>query len=372
MYVDEEEFQLTGDSYTWSGSSKYEFNLVTYCILEFIKKHDPNHFEFNNKTHTEFENGVGTKTSIPTQAYYAFNFRKAIYIWQINDDEYVNQISTNGSINLIRKHIDKWITDNNPLRHKNIYIQDEQGQFKVQFNTIPTTTFDDVIIDEKMKEEIHDNTIFQLKNMKQNNGIIFHGEPGTGKSATSKAIINAAITEGFSSCCIISYIKFTTFGAFLKKYLSPCVVIFEDVDSFAKDRESSNNAEISDFLQLISGISDDDSQIIYIATTNHLEKLDKAVADRPMRFNRKFEFKYPTNLEIDKLVDLYFKDFKLNNEQKALCYDLKFSGSHIKEIRRTAELMSLKNTTTIDSNFSDAVAKVKESFNAKPSGRLGF
>ena len=102
--------------------------------------------------------------------------------------------------------------------------------------------------------------------------------------------------------------------------------------------------------------------MIFIATTNYLDKLDKAVANRPVRFNRKYKIELPTNEQIAQLIELYF-----NKEIKELfaekCFNLSFTGAHIKEIKRTADLKISKNKKlTYKDVFMESLEMVKENF----------
>jgi len=64
------------------------------------------------------------------------------------------------------------------------------------------------------------------------------------------------------------------------RQLSPCVVVFEDLDSLITDRNRSF------FLNQLDGLSGNDGLLI-IGTTNHFERLDPALSTRPSRFDRK-------------------------------------------------------------------------------------
>ncbi|MBI5598954.1 MAG: ATP-binding protein, partial [Deltaproteobacteria bacterium] len=210
-----------------------------------------------------------------------------------------------------------------------------------------------------MKEDIYDNTIFHLKSIKGNNGIILHGDPGTGKSMICQAIINAALKEGYSTCFVTTRVNYAMLGEFLTTFFGRCIVIFEDIDSIGQDREHVLNSHLSDFLQFISGLYEREDGIVFIATTNYIEHLDRAITKRPVRFNRKFRIELPTDGEIGRLVALYFKDTRV---EPGLCCGKKFTGAHIKEIHRTAEMLSLKRGVPIAETYGDAVRFVERNF----------
>jgi transitional endoplasmic reticulum ATPase len=64
------------------------------------------------------------------------------------------------------------------------------------------------------------------------------------------------------------------------RQMSPCVVVFEDLDSLI------NDGNRSFFLNQLDGIEGNDGLLI-IATTNHFERLDPGLSSRPSRFDRK-------------------------------------------------------------------------------------
>jgi AAA+ superfamily predicted ATPase len=97
-----------------------------------------------------------------------------------------------------------------------------------------------------------------------------------------------------------------------------------------------------------------------VATTNYIEHLDAAIADRPMRFNRKYKFELPSPREIDMLVDLYFKECNISPVQKALCYN-----------KRSAKLLSHKRQKPISEVFDEAVQIVSQNFYI-PERKAGF
>lgn len=169
-----------------------------------------------------------------------------------------------------------------------------------------------------------------------------------------------------------TYVSYSLLNEFIEEFISPCIVIFEDIDSFAESRQAVNNSQIADFLQFINGIGDRTDKIVFVATTNHLDKLDAAVANRPVRFNRKFEFKFPNAEDLKKLVELYFdadiaeKYYDLYSKKVGTFY-----GAHIKETQRTARLLARKRKMEIKDVFEDAFKLVEANFSPTLK-KIGF
>lgn len=70
--------------------------------------------------------------------------------------------------------------------------------------------------------------------------------------------------------------------------MAPCLPIFEDIDSFITDKLRGY------FPNEVHGIEFMDG-VMMVGSTNHLEKLDPAIAKRPSRFDRKYHFRLPSH-----------------------------------------------------------------------------
>ena len=70
----------------------------------------------------------------------------------------------------------------------------------------------------------------------------------------------------------------------------PCVVVLEDLDSMI------DNKNRSFFLNELDGFHSN-TGVVVLATTNHPEKLDSSILDRPSRFDRKYYFQLPAEAE---------------------------------------------------------------------------
>jgi AAA+ superfamily predicted ATPase len=170
------------------------------------------------------------------------------------------------------------------------------------FQAIKNASFDNLILQGTLKEEIlsdlqrffSSHAVYQRYHLPWKRGILFIGTPGNGKTYTVKALINALnqpclYVKSFKSRGIDDDRNISMVFAKARK-AAPCLLILEDLDSLLTDENRSF------FLNELDGFASNDG-IVLLATTNHPEKLDPAILDRPSRFDRKYHFNLPALAE---------------------------------------------------------------------------
>lgn len=188
--------------------------------------------------------------------------------------------------------------------HKEVYVFDnvQWKKSKELFKSIEGASWDDVILEEEMKERlIHDvqsffdtRHVYQASKVAWKRGVILHGVPGNGKTVSVKALINslaqredsipALYVKSLDSCQGPKYSIQLIFQH--ARAMAPCLLVFEDLDSLVTPKTRSY------FLNEIDGLESNDG-ILMIGSTNYLERLDAAITKRPSRFDRKYHFKLP-------------------------------------------------------------------------------
>lgn len=185
--------------------------------------------------------------------------------------------------------------------------------------------------------------------LKTSSGIILHGEPGTGKTSFIRHIIGDLYGE--ATMFVVTAKGFnvgTLVGVYeLARELAPSIVLFEDLDLIAKDRDSGQFMGImNELLNLLDGHVQNVG-VVTIATTNYIAEIDKALTNRPGRFERKVEVSYPTIEERKAIFCAYLGD-SLNSLPKNFVNDLahqvdnNFTNDHLREIVAQAKLLSFR------------------------------
>lgn len=185
-------------------------------------------------------------------------------------------------------------------------------------------------------------------------GILLYGAPGCGKSATIQ-LCTKYLTESMGGIVInvTDGDQVEWYSKIINKLRQiepdrPLVVIFEDIDAIA----SEGNWTTSMILNLLDGIKQIDN-VVYIATTNHPEKLEDRITNRPSRFDRRYEIELP-NKEVRTAYiqnKLSKEDLKKINIEMWVKESDGFSLAHMREL--------VISVITMDNSFEDTIARLK-------------
>ncbi|RMZ67484.1 proteasome-activating nucleotidase [Pyrenophora seminiperda CCB06] len=189
--------------------------------------------------------------------------------------------------------------------HSEIFVFDDGywEKSKELWNAVSGSCWSDVILDPTKKQSLIDDVqgffdnreLYAAYGVPWKRGIILHGVPGNGKTVSIKALMNALYAREDAVPSL--YVKSLSTNCNTEQYAisqifkkarsqAPCLLVFEDLDSLVKDEIRSY------FLNEVDGLESNDG-ILMIGSTNHLNKLDPAIAKRPSRFDRKYHFKIP-------------------------------------------------------------------------------
>lgn len=149
---------------------------------------------------------------------------------------------------------------------------------------------------------------YKSKQINYKTGILLYGIPGTGKSSLVKAIASkynrsiCQINVGNLDKIVLSDVTAMINAEETEKY----IVLLEDIDTLTLKREDiqKNGGSYEDILNglmqfLDSNISPDN--VIFVATTNHIERLDEAML-RAGRFDLKVEVKPIVEKDIERFT----------------------------------------------------------------------
>ncbi len=212
----------------------------------------------------------------------------------------------------VMNELTEWASTNSIYRNKTVRVTFEQGppsRFgrEDQGNGLSLTFVqerqieDEEIILDDLTRSVLEHTVVDFHRRRAQlmelglpgkRGVLFYGPPGTGKTYTSAYLAHRLYDATKVIAAGKSLLRMADVCA-IASSLQPALVILEDVDLVFADREMApSTVLLGEFLDQLDGFASND-QIIFILTTNVLERVEAAIKDRPGRVSQCIYFGPP-------------------------------------------------------------------------------
>jgi L-lactate utilization protein LutC len=208
----------------------------------------------------------------------------------------------------------------NPFKNRVVLINRDLRTIR---SRLSDRSWDDIIPHQRAREEldfiaasIRDREMLKAEGLTIKRGLLLSGPPGDGKSTAIECFVNGIAGE--ATIIIVEAVEHIRAVYHLAQALAPAVVILEDLDLMTKSRQNPYASVAKDdvtgeLLQVLSGGSAY-SDIVTIATTNHPEAIDEALAKRAGRFDAHVRMGYPSDEEKQRILNLYLDRFGVNDD----------------------------------------------------------
>jgi len=260
-----------------------------------------------------------------------------------------------------RFHLTKGVLKNASFNAEMKFLKYDEKEWQ----DIILTETQKVKIDRNITKFVENIDFFKTKELPLSRGILITGPPGTGKTLLCNTIMSQ--TECTFIYITSDHVKHR--GDIMNMYslarsLSPTIIVVEDIDTLGTgDREDygGDHPLLGEFLNCLAGIQTNE-QVITIATTNYPQKLDKALIDRPGRFDVRLDFGLPDKELRKTIFKRYLRNIKYDKiDFKNLIKETEgMTGAYLKEIVILAYMEGLENNDYNDDFILDGSVLIEK------------
>ena len=165
-------------------------------------------------------------------------------------------------------------------------------------------------------DSVRNREMLKAEGLSIKRGLLLSGPPGDGKSTAIECFVNSVAGE--ATIIIVEAVDHIRAVYHLAQTLAPAVVILEDLDLMTRSRQNpyayaGKDDVTGELLQVLSGGSAY-ADIVTIATTNHPEAIDEALAKRAGRFDAHIRMGYPSDADKQRILELYLDRFGVTDD----------------------------------------------------------
>jgi hypothetical protein len=222
---------------------------------------------------------------------------------------------------------------------------------QINFHSLPRIERTDIILPEQVLRRVERHTIDfsrhidRLRSSQRHlkRGILLHGLPGTGKTL-SAMYLASQMPQRTTLLMTGAGMGSIETACNLARILEPSTVVLEDVDLIGtrRDRQMVDaNALLFELLNQMDGLAED-SDILFILTTNRPDILEPALASRPGRIDQAIEIPLPNAECRQRLFNLYSRGLRttVSNWQPLIERTEGASAAFIRELLRKAAIVA--------------------------------
>lgn len=285
-------------------------------------------------------------------------------------------------------YVRRLLDESNPFKNRVVLINRDLRTVRSRMSE---RSWKDIVPHEQVKAELdfiaaslRNRDMLKAEGLSIKRGLLLSGPPGDGKSTAIECFVNDIAAE--ATIIIVEAVEHIRAVYHLAQMLAPAVVVLEDLDLMTKSRQNpyayaaGKDDVTGELLQVLSGGSAY-ADIVTIATTNHPEAIDEALAKRAGRFDAHIRMGYPSDADKQRILELYLDRFGVNDDftrrrlQQTMQRDLgrlHLVPAHIEEfVKAGIKRARLARRPPEYLDFEPGIEATKSIATAKPSATTG-
>ncbi|MCB5272959.1 putative ATPase YjoB [Arthrobacter sp. SO5] len=236
----------------------------------------------------------------------------------------------------------------------------------VTFHARPVLATSEVILPDGLLQKVSDHALGIAEHRDTltrygqhlKRGILLYGRPGTGKTHTVRYLLSRS--EGATAILLSGgSLARISEAATMARALQPSIVVLEDCDLIAEDRSLGHGPQplLFEVLDAMDGLAND-ADVAFVLTTNRVDMLERALAQRPGRVDLAVEIPLPAQVERVALLRLYSRGIPFSTAaiEEAAARTEGTAASFARElIRRAVVAAALHGVPVADGHLRTAV-----------------
>ncbi len=246
--------------------------------------------------------------------------------------------------------IERLMVEYNPYRGRILVLSSSPfGGVGVAVQKLPAVTREQIVYPAGVLERIERHTktfsehaeALRSSGRHLKRGLLLHGPPGTGKTLTVMYLSNLMPDR---TVLLLTGNALAAVGPAceMARELAPAMLVLEDVDLVAENRmRGQPTSVLFELLNQMDGLNED-TDVVFVLTTNRPEVIEPALAARPGRIDLAVSMPLPDEEGRSRLLDLYGEGLQLEIRDQAsfITATEGATPAFIREVLRRAALLA--------------------------------
>jgi hypothetical protein len=280
--------------------------------------------------------------------------------------------------------IERLMAEGNPYRGRILVLSSSPfGGVGVEVQTLPAVSREQIVYPAGVLERIERHTktfsehaeTLRASGRHLKRGLLLHGPPGTGKTLTVMYLSNL-MPERTVLLLTGNALGAVAPACAMARELAPAMLVMEDVDLVAENRlRGQPTSVLFELLNQMDGLNED-TDIVFVLTTNRPEVIEPALASRPGRIDLAVSMPLPDEDGRSRLLDLYGEGLQLELRDQAsfIAATAGATPAFIREVLRRAALLAAERgegARITDELLSSGIQELREGADQLTSTLLG-